>query len=468
MPTPAVSDLKFVKNVFGGARLEGNAEDGVTIEVVNLTEIPMMRYHSNEAFELATADHGRFSGKMSVSAGDYVRVRARDASGKTSSWVTVRADSLGDDTENAKVALFRIGLDANEDGTVEIEAVNKTRPISEPNAKLAFVNEATGTRTVVTLDELGYFQGTPTLPGKPGDTYSVRATDGVNDTALANEVGKLTVSGGGSNRGTFDLPDPAMHKDECRPDGTPRYSKERYTGPLWGAEGPKCDEVKQGQIGDCYLPSAAAAVAFCRPDIIQNMVRHEGGGKYVVTFREHTWYGTNKKKEIEVDADLWERSYGGPVYGSCLNSRKSDEMHLWWPLIEKAYAVWKGDFNKIGNGGSSSAVMAAMMGKSSMSRTIYEGRDDEIWRLVKEKVDAELPVSFGTDSDARRYSGTGVFKNHSYSCMGYKVEDGTRYVKVRNPWGESEPYPGDGNNDGIFWLPIDKLCKLFVTFYSVG
>ena len=41
-----------------------------------------------------------------------------------------------------------------------------------------------------------------------------------------------------------------------------------------------------------------------------------------------------------------------------------------------------------------------------------------------------------------------------------------KYVQLRNPWGESEP-AGDGKDDGIFYLPMDKFQKLYQTLMTV-
>ena len=69
-----------------------------------------------------------------------------------------------------------------------------------------------------------------------------------------------TFSLGDGEQHDVDLPDPKLHKDECREDGSPRFSTKRYTGPLFIDSADPTD-VKQGHIGDCYLPSAAAALA---------------------------------------------------------------------------------------------------------------------------------------------------------------------------------------------------------------
>src|SRR6185312_15009026 len=89
---------------------------------------------------------------------------------------------------------------------------------------------------------------------------------------------------------------------------------------------------------------------------------------------------------------------------------------------------------------------------------------DHLFAAVKHAIDGHIPMSAGTygdDQDAM-YTNTGVYADHSYSVVGYKDEGGVKYVQLRNPWGESEP-SGDGKDDGIFYLPMDKFQKLYQT-----
>jgi hypothetical protein len=96
--------------------------------------------------------------------------------------------------------------------------------------------------------------------------------------------------------------------------------------------------------------------------------------------------------------------------------------------------------------------------------SIDEGNADAVFDQLKKAFDAGQPVSAGTygDDQSARYTNTGIYSDHSYSVMGYKVKDGQKYVTLRNPWGESEP-AGNGPNDGIFDLPLKDFAHLFQT-----
>lgn len=462
--------------------IQGNLAAGATVEAIDLSTAPGGRLHLEDTVEVGKTDQfGKFMGNAAgadfmkdVQEGDLIRYRTRDGSGKTSDWVTVKAHADGaaiSDTRNAIVAMQRIVLSDAGSGTISVTNM-ESRPISEPGAKLQFTNARTGEKTVVTLDANGTFPSDLKLSGKAGDTFSVSASDGKNNLGFSGSLGTISVAGANhGGGGTVDLPDPKLHKDQINKDGSAQYTTQRYTGPLF-KDGVDMTDVVQGYLGDCYVPSAFAAMARANPDFIKNAIQDDGDGTYTVTFKQRDWKtGTYQPVEVKVDGDLYSRSYGGPLYGASNGDRSTKSMELWFPLMEKAYAVWKGGsegYNGIGNGGLSSDIFEAITGKRGVDTSISYQSPDHLFSAVKHAIDAHLPISAGTygDDQEAKYTNTGVYADHSYSVVGYKEEGGVKYVQLRNPWGESEP-SGDGKNDGIFYLPLDKFMSLYQTLMTV-
>ncbi|MFO0727748.1 MAG: C2 family cysteine protease [Myxococcota bacterium] len=457
--------------------LSGFGHAGDSIEAINLSTAPTGRYHLDDTVEIAkVGGDGKFSGKFigqlsPTREGDIIRLRARDSAGKTSDWVTIRAKGISTaDTSNAEIALFRVSLSDAGSGKIDVSNMNSSRQISEPGALVRFVNSRTGDAKIVTLDDTGNFPAGTKLDGKPGDVFSVAVSDGVNNKTLSTTSGKLTVpiAGGGGGGNGVDLPDPKLHKDELNPDGTPKYKEARFRGPLFVSE-ISPEDVRQGQLGDCYFPSAIAAMAQANPDVFKDMIVQNEDKTYTVTFKQKNW-GTGKYTDVRVniDGDLWVRPWGGPLYGSSANSAELDKMELWFPLLEKAYASWKGSYDAIGNGGSSGRVFQDLLGIDYTEKNISEGDGAKVFAWAKHAVDNKLPASVGTygESEDARYTNSGLYSDHSYSVMDTKIENGKQMIQLRNPWGESEP-GNDGKNDGIFWIEASKVAHYFETFYSI-
>jgi hypothetical protein len=176
---------------------------------------------------------------------------------------------------------------------------------------------------------------------------------------------------------------------------------------------------------------------------------------------EVRFYSPSGRMElITVDADLYTRSWGGPVYGNTPNNNDLDKMELWYPILEKAYAKWKGSYDRIGNGGSPASVLTALTGKPTKYLDTSSNSADEIFKAVKDAGDKKMPMTAGTHDDKKIYTNTGVYADHAYSVLGAEEVAGKKYILLRNPWGESEA-GNDGKNDGYFKLEVAQFMKLY-------
>jgi hypothetical protein len=448
--------------------IAGIAKPGEVIEAINLSTAPSGRLHLVDTMVVGTADAtGKFLGTMpDVREGDMIRLRARAADGSTSDWITIQAKGVeARDTRNAVVNLERMDLSVA-NGRIAVTH-NTGRPLSEPGASIRFVNVRTGEKVDVVATDKGSLPAGTTLPGRAGDEFRVSVSDGRNNVNHATVTGTLRVPGstGGSNG--VDLADPAMHKDEMNADGTPKFKLERFTGPLFLNE-PTPGDVRQGAIGNCYFPAALASVAHTSPQVIKDMIKKNEDGTYTVRFYENG--NRSRPVNIKVDGDLYVRSWGGPIYGGSLGGSTSKEsMELWYPLIEKAYAQWKGSYDAIGNGGSSGRVMSEVLGRGQGYEWVSAGSEQRLFDRIKRDIDRGVPVAAGThgSDQASVYTNTGVYANHAYSVLGVEEKNGEKFVKLRNPWGQSE-YGNDGKNDGFFSLPMKEFTKLYSSLYVLN
>lgn len=456
-----------------GTSLKGLAPAGATIEAIDLTLGSKDRKAIDQYTTIATADaNGSFdvatlAALPGVKEGDFVRLHAKKADGSDAGTITVRISGLsGKDDSNAPFVDRRLAL--YDDGTGKAAILwnpYEKRPSSEPFAQFKLSNVRTGAETIVKLDADGYLPADFSLAGVAGDEFKVAVSDGVNNADFKIwESARLTVAGKLPHAN--DVADPGAYSDNLDKKGRTTVGMKLYSGPLF-IDGVKPEDVQQRYIGDCYLPSAVGSIAKLRPAELTKIFAKNADGSYTITFKE---YDSAKKKwvdkPIKVDADLYVDTAGGLIYGASIPDASATTMELWWPLLEKAYAQWKGSYDKIGHGGHAEQVMAAILGRQGVQTTPNSVED--MWKQAKASLDKSLPCSLGTPNDSKRYENTGVHENHSYSVLGYEIDATTkqRFLIMRNPWGNSEP-GNDGQDDGIFKITIEDAYKYFDTFHTV-
>ncbi len=248
----------------------------------------------------------------------------------------------------------------------------------------------------------------------------------------------------------------------------PLVLKKHRTEAVWTPVGPdaklfvdgiNADDVTQGYIGDCYMMSGLSSVAAANPDLIKNAMHDNGDGTVTVRFFEGVGEGGRPKQvSVTIDTDLPLDSSGGREYGIA-----RDRGELWVPLMEKAFAKWKGGYERIGAGGSASEVFEALSGKASSWDEIKDVKPDALFKRIQVATGKHKPVAAGTfaeDAKNVSYTNTGVHGDHFYTVLGATEENGAKYVQLRNPWGESEA-GNDGKDDGIFKLPLADFVKLY-------
>ena len=469
IPTvPAGSALKVAST---DTTLQIVAAEGVTLEAVDLSYAAGNRMGLDDYMAIgAVGKDGKIDLPLATAlpaakAGDYVRVRAKNKDGAVVGTVTVRLS--GTDTTNAPLAPARLALyDDGTGKTAILWAGDPLRPASEPFAKFRLSNTRTGNESSVTLDASGHLPADFSLAGKAGDEYTIAVSDGTANIDFKATQGKLSVVGKVARE--HDVADPGAYSEHLDPKGRAIVGMTNYTGPLF-INGAHPNDVEQRYIGDCYIPAAVASIAKLQPKILEKLIKLNADKKsYTVTFKEFDiWTLKYVDKAIVVDADFYVDSNGGLVYGASNPSGDAKTMELWWPLLEKAYAQWKGSYDKIGHGGYSHHVMQAILGKNGSASTPADA--DALWTAAKKAVDEKRPSAMATSKDDERYKNTGIHGNHCYSILGYEVDKVTkqRYLIMRNPWGNDEP-GSDGKDDGVFKFKVEDAKKLFDEFYTVS
>jgi LysM repeat protein len=289
---------------------------------------------------------------------------------------------------------------------------------------------------------------------------ALQTANGISNANLIRVGQRLVVPGKGAPPKPDPLADPTVMKEH-------KGTKYRFlkNGKLF-IDGIGSNDIKQGQAGDCYFLAALSGLAKTHPEVIQNAIKQNADGSYTATFYEtdwkqkdpkdpnSEWVEVSKPVHVQIDGDL-PMSWGTyPLY-----AQGETDNELWAPLLEKAYAKWKGGYDAIGNGGWPAQALTDLTGKSGNSQSIEARRPPNLAKFIESKLAAGGTMCAASKTDEEE-KGTGIIGMHAYTVLGVTEKDGKAMVQLRNPWGNSEP-GNDGKDDGVFQIPLAKFRHCF-------
>ena len=239
------------------------------------------------------------------------------------------------------------------------------------------------------------------------------------------------------------------------------------------------NDVTQGNLGDCYLLAAAAAVARLNPALIEQMIHDNGDGTYNVTLHVSadgvSFLGRGASTTVRVDSQF-PTGPGGPAtpgipaapgaattptYAQHGDTSATRGPELWVMLIEKAYAVLRGQgaFQAIESGRGSEGVRA-LTGVASTWHSMGTRTNAEMLGDIRSALDDGKPVTCPTPAAfpaaAQAIATTWqAVQGHAYTPSDVDVSAQT--LDLQNPWGRRH----------LIGLPIADFRALF-TGYTVA
>lgn len=238
-------------------------------------------------------------------------------------------------------------------------------------------------------------------------------------------------------------------------------------------------DVKQGELGNCWMVASTAILAMHK-DLLARVVpepQNFDEDKYAGIFHFRLWQD-NRWVDVPVD-DRLPVNEDGELLFMC--SRTKDE--FWSALLEKAFAKLHGGYAAL-EGGSGVEAMLTFTGGLSEQIDLSEPHKDFYKTLQKAFERSSLLTCSILEEEK---GGKGLSVLHEYSLTGVnKVtlpDVGTiELVRLRNPWGSSEwkgPW-GDTSkkwkqvseekkqelglvvkSDGEFWMSMEDFLKHF-------
>jgi len=213
------------------------------------------------------------------------------------------------------------------------------------------------------------------------------------------------------------------------------------------------NDVRQGQLGDCYLLGSLGALAKEDPRVIRDMVHENKDAVGNVTSYAVDLYQRrpplDQLAKVSVTVSAKELSNAAARFG---DTDAAGNHEVWVKVIEKAYAQLNGGYSKIA-GGHPAAAMEALTGLPATERWASGYSFDQLQRDLA----AGRPVCLTTvpaGDTGPSFDKLKLRASHCYTVIDCKLESGQPMVRLANPWGDRHP---GVRSDG--WLPYAEVTN---------
>ena len=124
---------------------------------------------------------------------------------------------------------------------------------------------------------------------------------------------------------------------------------------------------------------------------------------------------------------------------------------LWGAIIEKAFSKYHGNYGHIVGGWPGTAVNTMLGGPFESNWHDYISVDDLWNKMLQYDGSNHIMMAATYGFSDTTINTEGLVNNHAYTVLGVKMlSNGTRLVKLRNPWGY-EVYFGDWSDISPLW-----------------
>lgn len=185
------------------------------------------------------------------------------------------------------------------------------------------------------------------------------------------------------------------------------------------------------------------AIAHSNPELIRNMIKPAGKGKWQVTFHFPAKGGGFETESVVVDAKIPVAKKGGRPIFAQVGDTKAGKKELWALLIEKAYAKTQGSYGNITGSKSPSdhRAMEMITGKKNITFSPTAFKANLLLAILEKALTAKRGVTFSSikDDHAKAPLATKhkpkIVTNHGYALDG--VDKKAQTVDLMNPWGRA-------------------------------
>ncbi|CAD6445097.1 0a3ad54a-afdd-47ff-92a6-37352155be89 [Sclerotinia trifoliorum] len=269
-------------------------------------------------------------------------------------------------------------------------------------------------------------------------------------------------------------------------------------------------DVRQGNLGDCWLMASLTALANTKDGIrricvewdtkigIYGFVFHRDG-EWIISIiddklylKSPDWDSPSVHRHLleQTDREDVEKEYRKTYQTgsqSLFFAHCKDPNQTWLPLLEKAYAKAHGDYHSLSGGWIGEGVEDITGGVTTELLTSDILDTDEFWH--NEILNVNKEFLFGCSTGLLDYgygSRDGISEGHAYVIMeARELSTGERLLKLRNPWGKIKKGNWEGpwsdgskeftpeaqielnhkfGNDSVFWISYQDLLRKYQHF----
>ncbi|ESO00941.1 hypothetical protein HELRODRAFT_157317 [Helobdella robusta] len=247
------------------------------------------------------------------------------------------------------------------------------------------------------------------------------------------------------------------------------------TSPEFFVGGASRFDVKQGELGDCWLLAALACLSQY-PKLMENVIpsSQSFGEGYAGIFKFNFWvFGA--WREIVVDDRSTAYLQWQLVF---LHSTEKNE--FWSSLLEKAYAKLVGSYESL-KGGSTSEAFEDFTGGVAEFFDLGPKAPSNLLAIMLKSFERESLMGCSIDAEPTQFESklsNGLVMGHAYSITSVKMVDiktankagKIPLVRMRNPWGNEAEWKGRWSDQSPEWKLIadDEKEELGLVFDKDG
>nr|XP_045588080.1 calpain-B-like [Procambarus clarkii] len=232
-------------------------------------------------------------------------------------------------------------------------------------------------------------------------------------------------------------------------------------------------DVKQGELGDCWLLAAVANLTLNKRLFYQIVPSDQGfGDNYAGIFHFRFWqYG--RWVDVVIDDRL------PTFYGRLVFMHSEEKNEFWSALVEKAYAKLHGSYEAL-KGGTTCEAMEDFTGGVSEIYDLTKAPPNLFNIMLKAYQRGSLMgCSLEPDpNEVEARCDTGLIRGHAYSVTRIKyceintprVSGKIPLIRIRNPWGNEAEWQGAWSDQSPEWryIPPEEKEEIGLTFEHDG